>query len=67
MLTDVTRGTNEARVRQILATIEQNVYPSQFGDDLLRLVALSRYWLRVFLFLAREKQREVHGFEEMQC
>ena len=25
------------------------------------------YWLRVFLFLAREKQREVHGFEEMQC
>jgi len=25
------------------------------------------YWLRVFLFLAREKQREVRGFDEMQC
>ena len=25
------------------------------------------YWLRVFLFLAREEQREGAGFEEMQC
>jgi hypothetical protein len=25
------------------------------------------YWLRVFLFLAREEQREGTGFEEMQC
>jgi hypothetical protein len=25
------------------------------------------YWLRVFLFLAKENQREGYGFEEMQC
>ena len=29
--------------------------------------ALSNYWLRVFLFLAKENQREGCGFEEMQC
>jgi hypothetical protein len=28
---------------------------------------ISVYWLRVFLFLAREEQREGAGFEEMQC
>jgi len=30
-------------------------------------VMASAYWLRVFLFLAREEQREGAGFEEMQC
>jgi hypothetical protein len=28
---------------------------------------MTPYWLRVFLFLAREEQREEAGFEEMQC
>ena len=29
--------------------------------------AITHYWLRVFLFLEKENQREGYGFEEMQC
>jgi len=30
-------------------------------------MTLAFYWLRVFLFLEKENQREGYGFEEMQC
>lgn len=43
-------------------TFLRNPGLTQLPTDLL-----ASYWLRVFLFLAREEQREGAGFEEMQC
>jgi hypothetical protein len=48
-----------------MATTASNMGSESSHGKASALIAY--YWLRVFLFLAREEQREEAGFEEMQC